>query len=176
MSDFDQLIKEKINSKEYAYSAKNWQSFTQKAGWRRGFSLTQWLLTVAAVVVVAAGGGLAYWLWAGGKQSVDTRMQEQPTVEAATAPAMETTESTVEIPTEPATEVQSDNAVNQTVTSGKAASANNSSAPKATPEQHNTPAADTTVTCNPPAQKPVRRDRITRIFVIDPDTIPSNDF
>ena len=176
MSDFDQLIKEKINSKEYAYSAKNWQSFTKKAGWRRGFSLTQWLLTAAAVVVVAAGGGLAYWLWAGGKQSVDTRMQEQPTVEAATAPLMETPESTVEILTEPATEAQADNAVNQVITSGKTATANSSSAPKATLEQYNTPAADTTATSNPPAQKPVRRDRITRIFVIDPDTIPSNDF
>lgn len=176
MSDFDQLIKEKVNSKEYAYSAKNWQSFTQKAGWRRGFSLTQWLLTGAAVVVVAAGGGLAYWLWAGGKQSVDARTQEQPTVEEATAPVMETKETTAEILTETSTEVQADNTIEPIVTTGKASTANSGSAPKATPEQPNTPATDTMTTTNPPVQKPARRERITRIFVIDPDTIPSNDF
>ena len=174
MSDFDQLIKEKVNSKEYAYSAKNWQSFTQKAGWRRGFSLTQWLLTGVAVVVVAAGGGLAYWVWSGGKQSVDTRLQEQPTVEAATAPVAEVKTSTADISTE--TEMVTDVTTAQTVTSGKAGTASHNTAPKTTPEQSSTPAADTVAASPTPVQKHVRRERITRIFVIDPDTIPSNDF
>ncbi len=173
MSDFDQLIKEKINSKEYAYSAKNWQSFTQKAGWRRGFSLTHWLLTGAAVVVVAAGGGLAYWLWAGGKQPVDARMQEQPAVEEATTPVTEMEASTMEISTE--TTEPTDITTTQAVTTEPAATHRNTP-PKATQEESSMPAADTVGTSHTPVQKPARRERITRIFVIDPDTIPSNDF
>ena len=174
MSDFDQLIKEKINSKEYAYSAKKWQSFTKKAGWRKGFSLTHWLLTGAAVVVVAAGSGLAYWLWTGGEQSVDIRMQGQPTMEEATAPVTEVEESTAEISTETAT--MTDITTAQTVTSGKTATESHNTAPKATPEQNNKPTADTMVSSSTPLQKPARKERITRIYVIDPDTIPSNDF
>ena len=159
MSDFDQLIKEKINSKEYAYSAKNWQSFTKKAGWRRVFSLTHWLLTGAAVVVVAAGGGLAYWLWTGGKQPVDTRMQEQPTVEEATAPVTEMKASTVEISTEATT--PTDITTTQAVTTDPAAT-NRNTPPKATQEESSMPAADTVGTSHTPGELPAEENRIPR--------------
>ena len=63
----------------------------------------------------------------------------------------------------------------QAVTTDPAAT-NRNTPPKATQEESSMPAADTVGTSHTPVQKPARRERITRIFVIDPDTIPSNDF
>ena len=176
MSDYDQLIKDKINSKQYAYSAKNWQNFTKKAGWRRGFSLTQWLLTGAAVVAVAASGYLAYRLLTNEPQQTEVYTQENPLAEEAVTPAEGITESTVERETEIMADAQTNETVVQSVTTGKSTTTNSTTKPGTTPNTSSALDTDTVATSHEPAQKPIRKDRVTRIFVIDPDTIPSNDF
>jgi hypothetical protein len=171
MSDFDQLIKEKVNSKEYAYSAKKWQSFTKKAGWRRGFSTIHWLLSGAAVVAVAVG---LFFVLRPAKDAPQTSIPEQNIhkgndMEEMTVSATDTAEY-MEVA---ATEEQ---ALVTPIAEVKENVANSNKLPETNPATETSPAADTVAKPRTPVQKPSQNGRITRIFVIDPDTIPSNDF
>lgn len=168
MSDFDQLIKEKVNSKEYTYSAKNWQSFTQKAGWKGSFTLLHGLLTGAAVIVVAVG------IYVGVRLS--GAEVQQPTPPAQNKPVTETVMEQDSI-------VELDKTGREVVTESKSESLsivttphNNGKAPKTETSPAEVSATDMVKEEPDPVQKPVRRERITHIFEINTDTIPSNDF
>lgn len=171
MSDFDQLIKEKVNSKEYSYSAKNWQSFTQKAGWKSGFTLKHGLLTGAAVIVVAVGVYVAV-RWTGGEAQQSTNpMQNQPVAETV----MEQ-DSVVGTANEGVTAVAEAQVAEPTTPAVDNPTSPQAKAPKRESNTAETPVTDTVTRDRTPVQKPIRRERITRIFEINPDTIPSNDF
>lgn len=64
MSDneqFDKLIREKVNGKNYPYSASSWHSFQSKAGLKSTLSIVHSVLIGAAsVVVVGVGCYLGY--------------------------------------------------------------------------------------------------------------------
>lgn len=58
MTDFDNIIKQKISEKKYAYSAKKWHSFSQKAGIKSLLSAGQVTLISAVSVAVLTVGGV----------------------------------------------------------------------------------------------------------------------
>jgi len=172
MSDFDQLIKEKVNSKEYSYSAKNWQSFTQKAGWKGGFTLLHGLLTGAAVVVVAVGIYVAVRLTGHEEPQPTPSAQNDPVTETIIEPdsIVETEISTVEEAIEPIEEKPTTQIANN----------HNADAPAKARKTETQPAkqtdAEIVTTPTKSEPKPVRSERIIHIYEINPDTIPSNDF
>lgn len=172
MSDFDQLIKEKVNSKEYSYSAKNWQSFTQKAGWKGGFTLLHGLLAGAAVVVVAVGIYVAVRLTGHEEPQPTPSAQNDPVPETIIEPdsIVETEISTVEEAIEPIEEKPTTQIANNHNAATPA------KAPKTEAHPATQPDTETVITPVKSEQKPARSERITRIFEINPDTIPSNDF
>ena len=57
MSDqFDELIKGKIESKQYAYSAKAWRSYVHHAGIAK-LAVAKWIaIAVSSVAVLSTGG------------------------------------------------------------------------------------------------------------------------
>ena len=168
MTDFDQLIKEKVNSKEYTYSAKSWQSFTQKAGWEGGFTLGHALLTGVAVVLVAIGTYVAVHSMGNEGDQIAPTIQKQPANEAIIAQdSITETENPV---TAEAFETPAASPTTPTADNGRVNSPQTESAPA---ESSN---LDTVTTNKTPVQKPIRRERITRIFEINTDTISSNDF
>ncbi len=60
-NNFDQLFKEKINSKNYPYSNKAWKSFSKKMGWKSGLSVAQSIvITTLTSLIIAAGGYFLY--------------------------------------------------------------------------------------------------------------------
>ena len=168
MSDFEQLIKEKVNSKEYSYSAKNWQSFTQKAGWKSGFTLKHGLLIGAAVIVVAVGVYMAVRLSGGELQQSTTPSQDKPDTEIVMG--QDSLLEADQLVAEEVSEMQTESTSTQTICH------NGGTTPKAETTPEGMPSSDT-VTKNPePVKKPVRRERITRIYEINTDTISSNEF
>lgn len=177
MSDFDQLIKEKVNSKEYSYSAKNWQSFTQKAGWKGGFTFLHGLLTGAAVVVVAVGIYVAVRLTGHEEPQPTPSAQNDPVTETViepdsiqdsiVEPEISTAEESIK-PTEEKPTSQIDKGINKPATPVKARKT------ETQPTKQTDAEIVTTPTKSEP--KPVRSERIIHIYEINPDTIPSNDF
>lgn len=168
MSDFDQLIKEKVNSKEYSYSAKNWQSFTQKAGWKGGFTLLHGLLTGAAVVAAAVGVYVAVRLTGSETQQSTPPTQDKPDTEIVME--QDSLAEADQLVAEDVADMQIESTPTQT------AHHNGGATPKADATPTEVPATDTVAKEPAPVKKPVRRERITRIFEINTDTIPSNDF
>lgn len=58
--NFDQLFKEKVDSKSYSYSAKAWHKFSKKAGFG-GTSAAQIIaIATASTLVIALGGFFLY--------------------------------------------------------------------------------------------------------------------
>jgi hypothetical protein len=168
MSDFDQLIKEKVNSKEYSYSAKNWQSFTQKAGWKSGFALKHGLLIGAAVIVVAGGVYVAVRLSGDELQQSTTPSQDKPDTEIVMG--QDSLLEADQLVAEEVKEMQTESTSTQTINH------NGGATPKAEATSEGMPSSDTVSKKPKPTQKPVRRERITRIFEINTDTISSNEF
>ena len=86
MSEFDQLIKQKIDQQKYEYSAKSWQKFTEKAGWKAGLTTLQItaIATISAVIISVVGYV--------GYQFIATESQSIPTPPAAST--IKTTDST----------------------------------------------------------------------------------
>lgn len=167
MSDFDQLIKEKVNSKEYSYSAKNWQSFTQKAGWKGGFTLLHGLLTGASVIAVAVGVYVAVRMTGG-----EAQQSTPPTKGNSDTEIVVKQDSLIEeVPVmEEVVEMEAENTTTRSVNNDGARLPKNES----TATEVST--TDTVKEEPHPVQKPMRRERITHIFEINTDTIPSNDF
>lgn len=165
MTDFDQLIKEKVNKKEYPYSASSWHRFTQKAGLKSALTVSKSLIIgVASVAVIATGTwlGIRYFSPSPAPApAIETSMDELPAPEpvlAATDTAvLETEETAVPKTSAPAP-------------SGKTAK------PAVKNEKPETPANTDTIAASKPDRKPILRPKNPRrILEIDPDTIKSND-
>ncbi|MCQ2279278.1 MAG: hypothetical protein MJZ49_00555 [Bacteroidales bacterium] len=169
MSEFDQLIREKINNKKYEYSAKSWQSFTKKAGWKSRLTALQTATIIIASVIVVSCGCLLGYKFLHSENSLPVQSEtEQPcqnlvasdTVSATTvetddkiADGQNSQEKKIEAATDKASKVAEDNENRNQVS-----------------------VADTTSTKPAKERKIVTRERVRKIFVIDTDTIPSNDF
>ena len=61
MTDFDEIIKQKVDGKKYPYSAKAWQSFASKAGIKSALTLGQSVIIGAISVAVLSVGGFALY-------------------------------------------------------------------------------------------------------------------
>lgn len=169
MSEFDQLIREKINNKKYEYSAKSWQSFTKKAGWKSGLTALQTVAIVVVSVVVVSCGCLFGYKFLHSENSLPVQPEtEQPcqnlvVSDTVLATAVETDDVVVEEQNRQETKIEA--ATNKV---SKVAENNGNS------DQVST--SDTT--CSQPGKERriVTRERVRKIFVIDTDTISSNDF
>lgn len=77
MTDFDKLIKEKVEEATYPYDAKAWKQFQKKSGMGRG-TLKYWVAGASAVLVV--GGVSAFLLSRPSSDTVPNLSNEQPVV------------------------------------------------------------------------------------------------
>ena len=162
MTDFDQIIKEKIGQKEYSYSASSWHRFAKKSGLKSALTTTQsTLIAVASVAIIAVGSWLGIRHFSSMKPTTVPSVQ-QMAVEEPVLAAADTVEVEV-MPEEPTDEVV------MAVQSPKPVT------PKVTTEAPKAEAIDT-VGEEKPARKPILRPKNPRrILEIDPDTIKSNE-
>lgn len=58
--NFDQLFKEKVDSKSYSYSAKAWRKFSKKAGFGGASTAQVVAIATASTLVIALGGFFLY--------------------------------------------------------------------------------------------------------------------
>lgn len=168
MSEFDQLIREKINNKKYEYSAKSWQSFTKKAGWKSGLTALQTVAIVVVSVVVVSCGCLFGYKFLHSENSLPVQPEtEQPcqnlvVSDTVSATAVETDDVVVEEQNRQETKIE--------------AATNKVSKVAENDENSKQVVADTTSAQPAKGRKVVARERVRKIFVIDTDTISSNDF
>ena len=158
MTDFDQIIKEKVEKKEYPYSASSWHSFAKKAGLKSALTATQSvIIAVVSVAVISVGSwwGIRYL-----SPEQEVVAVDEVTVEETPATALPVTNTV-------ATEV-SEEAVPTVETPAPSRKAT----PKDTPKS---PATDTARTTKPAKEPILRPKNPRRILEIDPDTIKSND-
>lgn len=163
MTDFDKIIKQKVESKHFAYSAKAWRGFAKKAGMKTALSTAQSVvLGVVGVAVVAVG---SYW----GYQLLSPEQTPQPAPSAPEASAeivvADTTESVEDVVV-----LTEDRALeNSPATSSQRVATEDATQAVAQP------AIDTVAEAKP-AKKPILRPKgSSRILVISTDTIRSND-
>ena len=161
MTDFDQIIKQKVEQKEYSYSASSWHRFAKKAGLKSALTASQSvIIAIVSVAVVSVGS----WL---GVRYLAPSQEVEPTmeviVEEVPAPAPELTVADTAVSETP----------EETVTVTKPTALRHKTevtneAPKAT-------VADT-VSDPKPVKKPILRPKKPRrILEIDPDTLKSNE-
>jgi len=164
MTDFDKFIKEKVDKKTYSYSASAWKGFAKKAGLKSALTTAQSLfIGIASVVVAASLGWVAYELLSPSEapQSVDT----------ATVAPQEPLQ-VVELVTD-STQVESEEVAKESVREPEKVRKSAADIVEETPAQK---AEVDSVPENKPVRKPIARPKKpTRILVINPDTIPSND-
>lgn len=162
MTDFDQLIKEKIEQKEYSYSASSWHRFAKKAGLKSALTVTQSvIIAVASVAIIAVGSwfGIRHF---SAMEPATTAPVQQMTVEEPVLLAADTAEVEV-VAEEPVAE--------EVVT----APSRKPAPPKVTEEAPKAAATDT-VAAQKPERKPILRPKNPRrILEINPDTIKSNE-
>ncbi len=167
MSDqFDQLFKDKINSKEYQYSAKAWRSYTQRAGIAK-FAVGKVITIVASSLVVLSVGG--YFLY---QQLSKTSLQTPITAESQSIVPPE--ENNIAIDTslssdtiEEKIDVSSENQKKTTKWNRQEVKTTDSSVIHKSPDTISTPSVQ---------RKPIIRKKPNRrILEINPDTIPTND-
>ena len=164
MTDFDQIIKEKIEQKEYSYSASSWHNFAQKAGLKSALTVTQSvIIAVVSVAVISAGS----WL---GIRYLAPSQEQEPVAEVTVE------EVPVEDPVVVATDTVTTEVSEEPVcTPQPVISCPKVSNPTNTPETPKATTADT-VSEPKPAKKPILRPKNPRrILEIDPDTIKSNE-
>lgn len=163
MTDFDQLIKEKIEQKEYPYSAASWHSFARKAGLKSALTVTQSvIIALVSVAIVAVGSWFGIRHFSASDEAVPTVVMETTTAEEPALAAADTV--SVEVVAEEPVEEEA-----VTAPSRKPV------APTVTDETHRAAATDT-ATEQKPARKPILRPKNPRrILEIDPDTIKSNE-
>ena len=161
MTDFDQIIKQKVEQKEYSYSASSWHNFAKKAGLKSALTASQSvIIAVVSVAVISVGS------WLGVRYLAPSQEVEPATeviVEEVPAPAPELT----------ATDTVVSETPEETVTVTKPTAPRHKTevtneAPKAT--------VTDTVSEPKPVKKPILRPKNPRrILEIDPDTIKSNE-
>lgn len=164
MMDFDQIIKQKVEQKEYMYSASAWQRFAKKAGLKSALTASQSvIIAVVSVAVISVGSWLGIRYLAPSQEVVTI---EEVTVEETPAPAPELTAADTMV-TETTKEPIEEKAVTAPCRKPVQPEVTNE-APKAT-------IADT-VSEPKPVKKPILRPKNPRrILEIDPDTIKSNE-
>lgn len=162
MTEFDQIIKKKIEEKEYPYSAASWHNFARKAGLKSALTVSHTILvTVLSVAVVAVGS------WFGIRHFSAPKPVEPVTVVDS-------------LPEEPAPVIVDSSSIeNETVAPAEdtLVSAVKASTPRCIKDEQvkETPSADT-VSKSKPVRKPILRPKNPRrILEIDPDTIKSNE-
>lgn len=158
MTDFDQIIKEKVEQKEYPYSAASWHSFAKKAGLKSALTLTQSvIIAVVSVTIIAVGSWFGIRHFSVSDEVVPASLEQLPAEEPVLA-AVDTiaVEEVTEEPVEEATVP----------------------APGRKPTPKVTDKAPDTDTVTEPRneREPILRPKDTwRILEIDPDTIKSNE-
>lgn len=163
MTDFDQLIKEKVNKKEYPYSASSWRRFSQKAGLKSALTLTKAVVIgISSASLIAVAGWCGFHFMSPKAEvapAVETAVRDLPepevaaVVDTACAEPTISSDSPTELPSTNGTKVKPEAKV---------------VAPEKT-------VVDTTAT-EKPERKPILRPKNPRrILEIDPDTIKSND-
>ena len=160
--DFDQIIKQKVEQKEYPYSASSWHRFAKKAGLKSALTASQSvIIAVVSVAVISVGSWLGIRYLTPSQEvapAAEITVEEAPAPEptAADTVVSETPEETVivtELSTPSRKPVQ----------------------PVMTNEASNAPITDT-VSEPKPVKKPILRPKNPRrILEIDPDTIKSNE-
>ncbi|MCQ2262668.1 MAG: hypothetical protein MJZ70_00115 [Bacteroidales bacterium] len=173
MSEFDQLFKEKVEEKKYEYSAKSWQSFKQKAGWKKSSKgLHTVVISCIGIIAVVLGCYFGYRFLNDTNEKPVTPGGENSCQKPAAAGVAESQ----------TTEMKSDEQMPETSTASqveKSATGNTDQPkPQVEPVEEPTTVAkpDTTATKPTPSRKPTNTGRVRHIFVINPDTIPNNDF
>lgn len=162
MTDFDQIIKEKVEQKKYSYSATSWHRFARKAGLKSTLTTSQSvIIAILSVVVISVGS----WL---GVRYLSPKQEAVPTVEATIeeTPAPELT-----LPDTAATEIAEETAPAAEVPAPKS----NTPQPKVTNEAPNNTSSDTVAEPKPERKPILRPKNPRRILEIDPDTIKSNE-
>lgn len=160
MTDFDQIIKEKVEQKEYPYSASSWHSFAKKAGLKSVLTTSQSIfIAVLSVAIIAVGSWFGIRLFSASDEVAPVSVEQLP----AEKPVLAV--DTVAVEDEE--EVLDEEAV--------------APAPICKPTSpmvmDETPAKVTdTVSESKPVRKPILRPKNPRrILEIDPDTIRSNE-
>lgn len=162
MTDFDQLIKEKVEQKEYPYSAASWHSFARKAGLKSALTITQSvIIAVVSVSIVAVGSWFGIRHFSAPDEVVPEVVVEETPAEE---PIMVAADTTIieEVAEEPVAEEM-------------VPTPSRKPAPKVTNEMPNVPATDTVAEQKPAREPILRPKKPRRILEIDPDTIKSNE-
>lgn len=160
MTDFDQIIKEKVEQKEYPYSASSWHSFAKKAGLKSALTASQSIvIAVLSVAVISVGSWLGIRYLSPGQEVVpaaEVTVEELP----APGPALMTTDTV-------ATEI-----TEETAPAAEPPAPSRKVTPKEAPKA---PAADTAKASKQVKEPILRPKNPRRILEIDPDTIKSNE-
>ena len=156
MDNFDQLLKEKIEQKQYAYKASAWRKFARQSG----IGTSVGALKIAAISLVTVGllstGGYLAYKYLSSKPVDETTQvmaepSEEPTIVAEDT--LQLTEIAAEEPMQP---------------SPKQEAKTNATATRKVPAQQSA-----TQTEEP--KKPIERNDNWRVVIINPDTIgPEN--
>jgi hypothetical protein len=161
MTDFDQIIKEKVEQKEYPYSASSWHSFAKKAGLKSALTLTQSvIIAVVSVTIIAVGSWFGIRHFSVSDEVVPASVEELPAEEPVLA-AIDTV-AVEEVTEEPVVEEA-------------APAPSRKPAPKVTNEPPKADITETEVTQKPVKEPILRPKNPRRILEIDPDTIKSNE-
>lgn len=173
MSEFDKLIREKIDDKKYEYSAKSWQSFTKKVGWKSGLTTLQSVAIIIASIIVVSCGCLIGYKFLHSENGVPAQSESeipcQDLVVSDTVGSAEGEVREVEVmEAEKAQEVATKMPKKCEVAKSKVEEdIENKSVNAVTNANSTEPARERRI---------VKRERVKQIFIIDTDTIPSNDF
>lgn len=167
-NNFDQLFKEKINSKSYPYSAKAWKSFSKKMGWGSGLGSAQVIvITTLASLIIAAGGYFLYHQLRSDR--LPATSCETPTQPASITDTMHTSNAIDTIHTQ-----EIDNATVETSEQPKQNTAPRNSNVAASQPVSST-ATDTVSSVKNNKTYILRPKNPRRILEINTDTIKSND-
>ena len=169
MDNFDQLLKEKIEQKEYAYKASAWRKFARQSGIGSSVgALKIAAISLIAVGLLSTGGYLAYkYLSPKAEATPDMQVMTEPTSEPIIA-----AEDTVQITeTEINPEIYCDFGLTpeEEKRMEKRETKHNAAA------THDNPTQQQPATATEEPKKPIERDNGWRVVIINPDTIgPEN--
>ena len=93
MTDFDELIKEKIEQKEYSYSASSWRSFTRKAKMNMTTHYIKIGISIASIISLSIVGIFIL------KTTHSSSHSNTPDTEINTIIPSDTCEATISTPT-----------------------------------------------------------------------------
>ena len=170
MDNFDQLLKEKIEQKQYAYKASAWRKFARQSG----IGTSVGALKIAAISLVAVGslstgGYLAY-------KYLSPKSEATPeTIQAMTEPTSEpiiATEDTVQI-----TEAEINPVIycDFGLTPEEEKRMEKWEAQQNAAATNDNPAQQPSATSSEEPKKPIERDNGWRVVIINPDTIGSDN-